>query len=234
MDTKKLWIILDDYVKNECKEVDDSHGYEHMKTVALTSLSIVTEKHPGETELAYLTIIVAWLHDIADHKYDKTGILKEKLKKYLLELDKKNAKFIMDIIERVSFSKEDKILKSGKKLDWQEVLGEKGILIRDIVSDADKLEALGKIGVERCIGFTKERYREEEGKEIEEEELIKRVHKHAKEKLIRLKDEFIITKRGKILAEPLHNEMIEELKTRFNIDFSSWSSSFYNEINELK
>ena len=42
--------------------------------------------------------------------------------------------------------------------------------------------------------------------------MVKDVKQHAKDKLLRLKDEFIRTKPGKKMAEKLNNEMVEELK----------------------
>ena len=48
--------------------------------------------------------------------------------------------------------------KEDGNVDWIDVLGEVGKLIRDIVSDADKLESLGIEGHVRSKEYNKERF----------------------------------------------------------------------------
>ena len=95
-------------------------------------------------------------------------------------------------------------------MDWDEVLGSTGLLVRNIISDADKIDGLGIIGLQRCQRYTKNCYQN-----ISQLDLIKKVHEHANEKLLRLKTEFIKTEYGKQLAAPLHDEMILELNKMF-------------------
>jgi hypothetical protein len=90
--------------------------------------------------------ITAWLHDVNDHKYNDTLLMKNKMKQFInndLLLDNTETNLILNIIDRISYSKENKIRQSNGMLDWYKVLGNKGCIIRDIVSDADKLEAIG-------------------------------------------------------------------------------------------
>jgi len=77
----------------------------------------------------------------------------------------------------ISFSAEKK---NGMRY-FEEILGPDWSLIRDIVSDADKLEALGNIGIERCHKYTCETH-----PDLPEEEIIKLMHTHAEEKLFKL------------------------------------------------
>jgi len=159
-------------------------------------------------------MIVAWLHDVADHKYDFNGNLNTKVFDFLNDLtnhDEEKTRYYMNIIERISFSKENKCILMKQELDWMEVIGEKGCYVRNIVSDADKLEALGKSGLVRCIEYNRERYLEEHKVEVSNEELISEVRGHAKDKLLRLKDFFIRTEPGKKYAMVLHNELVNEL-----------------------
>lgn len=195
------------FVKEICKGRDSSHGYEHIHAVMRNSLMIYKGEKIENEEIKELCIVTAWLHDVADHKYDRNGVLKERLLQFLKMNYSHNQKLSLDIIDRISFSKE-----CGNKEDWELILGEKGLLVRNIVSDADKLEALGTVGIERCIEYTKETYRKKYNKEISREELCQEVKKHAEEKLLRLKDEFIRTKTGKKLAIPLHQELVEKLE----------------------
>jgi HD superfamily phosphodiesterase len=204
------WDLLSNFVKEICQGRDPSHGYEHMHNVAKTTLTIFLELHQSVEHNLYFAkdcIIVAWLHDVADHKYDHDGKLRQKVI-HFLQQNFEHHDFLMNIIDRISFSKEDQALKRNIKPDWMKVIGQYGCLIRDIVSDADKLEALGQIGFERCVQFTKHKYLEEHHKEIHHVLLKERVLAHAQEKLLRLKDEFIHTSSGKKLAEPLHQDLV--------------------------
>ncbi|GKT28339.1 Hypothetical protein, putative [Aduncisulcus paluster] len=115
-------------------------------------------------------------------------------------------KSILDTIDAISFSKEKK---RGKRWFVAE-LGKYWVQIRDIVSDSDKIDALGAIGVQRARQFTKERY-SMRGKEISEVDLIKEVIEHAEEKLLRLMDEYVVTVPGKHLCRPKHDDFVLEL-----------------------
>ena len=207
----KRWFLLSEFVYKICKKRDSSHGHAHMEKVVINSFEILKQLNITDLDVMKDTLTVAWLHDINDRKYDNEGKLSEALKTFL-EQNTKNSDYIMNIIDRISFSKEDNIRKKYEKLDWTEVLGVTGCLIRDIVSDADKLEALGIHGLARSIQYVKHKYTEEHNSEIPKELLKKRVLEHAKEKLLRLKAEFIRTEPGRKLAEPLHTEMIQQLE----------------------
>ena len=60
------------------------------------------------------------------------------------------AKDVCFLIDTVSFSKEDKARKQGKPIEVPEHLK----LYLDVVRDADRLEAIGKIGIDRCIAYS--------------------------------------------------------------------------------
>lgn len=68
------------------------------------------------------------------------------------------------------------------------------------LTDADRLEAIGKVGLDRCITFALAH-----GKLVPED-----VIKHCHEKLLRLLPErFIKTEYARILAQPLHDEIVD-------------------------
>jgi hypothetical protein len=52
----------------------------------------------------------------------------------------------MDIIDRISYSKENYSIVNKYNLDWFEVLDDVGCFIWNVVCDPDKIEVLGKIG----------------------------------------------------------------------------------------
>jgi len=207
-----MWNQLSAFVEKVCAGRDHSHGHMHMEKVAQNALFIYnhTQSKLKNDHTWNLTMTVAWCHDINDHKYNDMFTLQmcDFFRHYYTESE---IKLILNIIDRISYSKENNTMKQNKKLDWLEVLGDTGCFVRDIVSDADKLEAIGKIGMERCIEYTKHHYFEENHQEIPYQELVVEVVKHANEKLLRLKDEFIRTNIGKDMAKPLHDEMITML-----------------------
>lgn len=209
--------VIIESVRNFClketKGRDDSHGFKHLEDVVKNTIDIMSDMKLNDINIRLLSIIVAYLHDVADHKYDKDGSLKSNMYNFLLNLlkDKNQTDLIMDIIDKISYSKQVKASKLMTLDSYFSSLGKEGKLVRDIVSDADKLEALGKIGLERCIEFIKEKYHEENKSDIPLSLLQKKVKEHSDEKLLLLKDNFIYTNPGKIRALKLHNEFVEEL-----------------------
>ena len=205
------WDILSDFVQEVCSDRDKSHGWEHMKTVAETSQMIVEKDYKDEPECVYNqlmidAITVAWLHDIADHKYDKKGELTNILMKWGYA-NIGGFENIIETIKLVSFSSENKAILSGKPIDYDKILGKHYARVRHIVSDADKLEAIGLIGMERAIGYTRHA-----NPAYSEEQIISDVKKHADEKLLRLAHEFMRTDTGKQIAQLRHLEMKSELE----------------------
>ena len=185
------------FVAETCKNRKYSDGHNHMERVADLALNIVKNDNFDFTkEEINIIIICAWLHDVNDHKYyyEKN---EQKLNDFLEKYFKKNKNLIINITERVSFSREEKC---GTE-DWLEKLGKRGILMRNVVSDADKIDALD---IWRCKSYNEETY-----PDMKEEQTIKNVIQHCDDKLLRLKDEFIITNTGKKIAVPLHKELVK-------------------------
>jgi len=218
----ELVLKLSSFLQTFCKQRDSSHDITHCERVCNTSLLIyegefspLTDKHYiSNKDFIDLIVICSWTHDVLDHKYKDAKELALSLHKFLLTLiPDKSAQLVLSINERVSFSLENKIKKTGGKLDWEAVLGPQGCLIRDIVSDSDKLDALGKQGLDRCVAFSKYAFEDKFGSPISLPELKTQVSDHSKEKLLRLKDEFIRTKTGKALATSLHLDFLSALDT---------------------
>ena len=86
---------------------------------------------------------------------------------------------------------------------------ENNIFIRDIVSDADKLDAIGYAGIERCRDFSKYRAPNASCEEIEEN-----VVEHMHDKLLKLLDQYIRTDSAKIIGQPLQKEMLDYLENK--------------------
>lgn len=206
---QERWNKLSEFVETTCANRDESHGYAHMKAVAETSLHIVQQDYRDRRHYHHLildAITAAWLHDIADHKYDKDGTLQQTLDTFG-QANIQNYENIKQVVKYVSYSSENKAILAGTPLDYDTILTPYYALVRHIVSDADKLEAIGKIGIKRAIEYTREA-----NPTFTEEQVIADVRKHADEKLLRLATEFMRTPKGHFLAQSRHVEMINELK----------------------
>jgi HD superfamily phosphodiesterase len=204
------WNLLSEFVAETCKGRDESHGYAHMKAVAETSKFIIKQDWVYEDETGSLmldAITVAWLHDIADHKYDHDGTLEQRLDAFG-DANISNYNEIKQVIKYVSFSTENKAIIAGTPLNFPAILGVYYAHIRDIVSDADKLEAIGIVGIQRCIEYTTHT-----NPTYTHAQVISDVKKHADEKLLRLASQFIKTPAARTIAARRHHEMEEWLQT---------------------
>jgi HD superfamily phosphodiesterase len=202
------WDLLSEFVRETCAihGRDDSHGHAHMQAVAQQARTIIQQDHIDDTgNLTLDAITAAWLHDIADHKYDSDGSLQALLdtfgNKHIW-----NYPEIKQVIKYISYSSENRALLAGTPLDYPKILGAYYAQIRDIVSDADKLEALGATGVHRAIEYTTQA-----NPAYSRDQVIADVKKHAQEKLLRLASEFIRNPTARAIAKTKHNEMLATL-----------------------
>jgi len=178
-----------------------------MKAVAETaSYLLFVDFHDKDGSMMLDTITAAWLHDIADHKYDYDGTLEQRLDEFGTA-NISNYADIKQVIKYVSYSTENKAILAGTPLDYDSLLTPYYALVRHIVSDADKLQAIGKIGITRALTYTREA-----NPSYTEEQVIAEVRKHADEKLLRLAPEFMRTHTARALAQKEHEEMLVELQ----------------------
>jgi hypothetical protein len=226
--TKKAIWDLEEFVIKTCGNRPPSHSDKHMRDVVEGALRIYfyevtnNEENKYQDPFFFMICVVCWLHDVADHKYIKsTPGLVCKLKMFLVNFTAKYAMLventeyeklftsekIMAITERFSFSRQKKY---GMN-DWSEVLGETGIKLRDIGSDADKHKAIGRDGIVRCAQYTIEKA-EEDKEKINRGELCDRVEKHYNEKLKIISSDYMRTERGMEIAVELDREMLKAMK----------------------
>ena len=182
--------ILLDFVKESTKHFDDSHNHVHaLQVTGNAHIIMATLMSDYDARILSYT---AMLHDVCDHKYPESiprSELVEFIKKNLTTVD---SDIIMKIIDNISFSKENKGL--------TETLPEPYNVYLMAIADADRLEAIGEVGVRRCIEFTSSH-----GGKVPED-----VVKHCHEKLLRLLPEnFIKSKKAKEMAEPLHEVIVK-------------------------
>ncbi|WJJ97176.1 HD domain-containing protein [Algibacter luteus] len=192
------------FVKHTLADAEGGHDWFHIERVYKNSLLI----SKTETVDPLVVALGALLHDIADSKFhngDETlgpKIAREFLFKH--NVDSKIIEHVIQIIENISF----KSSLSGKNTFKSCEL--------DVVQDADRLDAIGAIGIARCFNYggfknralynpdikpnpnmTKEAYKASNAPSIN----------HFYEKLLLLKDK-MNTKTGKQIAEERHNYML--------------------------
>ncbi len=187
---------LHKFIMKITSEFDESHNLDHALCVFKNACNIINQLDIHSSVDWDIIEYAAKLHDVRDHKYPNS-ISEEELKAYISEhLGANKCERVMKIIDNVSFSREVK----GQR----ENLPYPDSLYLDIISDADKLEAIGPKGIGRCKTFVKAR-----GGVIPED-----VVAHCHEKLLRLYPEFIRTKSGKEIAEPLHQFVESYVKNK--------------------
>lgn len=190
------------FVKNTLKNAEGGHDWFHIQRVYNNALQI------AEGEKADLMVVElgALLHDIADSKFhngDETvgpKVARDFLQQQ--EVSEEIIDHVVKIIENISF-------KGGnekRKFDSTEL---------DIVQDADRLDAIGAIGIARTFNYGGFKGRALYDPQIEPNlNLSKQEYKasnaptinHFYEKLLLLKDR-MNTKTGRNLAEERHRFM---------------------------
>jgi len=141
------WLVpkLEEFAKKFFADKDSAHDWDHTDRVRRNALQI------AEAEGARLDIVelAALLHDIGDYKFHKnhtdgplmvTGWLAMNGHYLTNSLSRKDIDFISDICESISYK--------GPGQDDKPV-GLEG----KCVMDADRLDAMGAIGIGRCFAF---------------------------------------------------------------------------------
>ncbi|MFL6562224.1 MAG: HD domain-containing protein [Bacillus sp. (in: firmicutes)] len=127
------------YVRNELGEDATGHDWFHVDRVRRNALHICKEEKAGE---AFVIEMAALLHDIPDEKLnDSIEKGEEKLDSFLqtIPLADKDKEHIKQIIATISF-------KGGKHTLLSSIEAE-------IVQDADRLDAIGAIGIARAFAY---------------------------------------------------------------------------------
>lgn len=208
MDTKKIIRETVLFVKKELEGKESGHDWWHIYRVWKTAKKIADIE---EADM-FLVELAALLHDIADRKLnngdEQSGLIK--VKSYLSsQIDNKSIiDKILHIIESYSFTSQ---LRSGKGMSTLE---------GKIVQDADRLDALGAVGIARTFNYGGHLNRplynpkKQARKNISATQYIRSNSpsiNHFYEKLLRLKD-LMNTKTAKKIAEERHKYMEQYLQ----------------------
>lgn len=158
LDNNKMIIkVAEDFARKFYAKFDPSHDFLHAERVRKLALKIANDPRTPQPVDVTVVELAALLHDVGDLKYNNEGF--DGLRRVLL-----NAKCPEVIVERVitiadniSYRKEMKRLeepptdeKLRNELQSPEFL---------IVQDADRLDAIGAIGVARTFAFGSARNR---------------------------------------------------------------------------
>jgi len=197
------------FVKETLKGAEGGHDWFHIQRVLINAQTIAATENVDKLVVA----LGALLHDIADAKfYDGDETVGPRMaKEFLMKID--IAPKIIDqvtyIIENVSFK--NSLGKGGDKPHPIEL---------QVVQDADRLDAMGAIGIARAFNYGGFKNRELYNPEIPPNlNMSKEEYKksssptinHFYEKLLLLKDKFN-TRTGSAMAEQRHRFMLDYLE----------------------
>lgn len=197
-----------EFVKQQLNHAEWWHDYRHIERVRKNAQHIAHQE-----QWANLLIVELWalLHDIADSKlHDGDEEIWPKTARKILEslsIQEDIISHVENIIRHISFK-------------WWKHIQEFKSLELDIVQDADRLDAIGAIGIARTFNYWWFKWRELYNPNIKPNlHMTKEEYKnsnaptlnHFYEKLLLLKDQ-MNTQTGKKIAEHRHNYMLEYLQ----------------------
>ena len=195
------------FVKEKLADAEGGHDWFHIERVYKNSLLI----SKNENVDVFIVQLGALLHDIADSKFhngDETvgpKVAREFL--FNINVDSKAIEHVIHIIENISFKGGNE----AQKFHSKEL---------DVVQDADRLDAIGAVGIARCFNYGGFKNRPLYNPDIKPNlNMSKEAYKssiaptinHFYEKLLLLKDK-MNTKTGHKIALQRHEYMESFLK----------------------
>ena len=206
------------FVKKELENAEGGHDWFHIERVYKNAL-LISENEKVDR---FIVQLGALLHDIADAKFNNgdESIGPKKAREFLKKqyVDEDIIIHVENIILFISYKSS---LDTSKKFTSAEL---------DVIQDADRLDAIGAIGIARCFNYGGFKNRSLYDPAIEPNlEMTKEQYKkstaptinHFYEKLLLLKDK-MNTKTGQLLAKERHRYMEQFLQ------------QFYEEWNGVK
>jgi uncharacterized protein len=151
-DHEALFKALNAYVHSYMSQYDNSHDYQHILRVLSNANSILkaeTETKPATSYDTTALFLAALLHDVGDHKYAKPGEdVENQVRTILLDhgASPDLAARVQTVVKHVSYTNEVRNPQSVV-----DVLSQYPELA--IVQDADRLDAIGAVGIGRCLSF---------------------------------------------------------------------------------
>lgn len=197
-----------DFVKTELSGAEGGHDWFH--TLRVFNNATLISKNEDVNPL--IVSLASLLHDIADSKFHNgdESLGPRKASEFLLKLnvDSGIIEHVTQIVENMSFKNSFDLSTSFTSKEME------------VVQDADRLDAIGAIGIARCFNYGGFKNRPLYNPEIKPNlNMTKAEYKtssaptinHFYEKLLLLKDQ-MNTKTGKRIALERHNVMVAFLK----------------------
>ena len=136
MNKQEILTETQNYIKKTFLDEGTGHDYFHIERVVVNAKKIL------ETENAdsFLVELAAWTHDIGDYKlHDGVDKSEELITAFLQSIQVENDTInkVLEIVSQVSFSKGNTPTTIEAK----------------IVQDADRLDAIGAVGIARCFAY---------------------------------------------------------------------------------
>ena len=185
-------------VKEVYKHFDASHDFQHIERVRKNAFDIADSEPTADREIIELAVL---LHDVSDPKYSTTDKQEEDRIIQQLSLSVESIERVREVIKAISFN-------GGHEL-------EAGTMEAKIVRDADRLDAIGAVGIARTFAYGGAKGRllydttetPRDNMTLEEYRMKKTASvTHFYEKLLKL-SEGMQTKKGKELAVERHTFM---------------------------
>jgi uncharacterized protein len=182
---------------------DNSHDYHHILRVVSNTNRIYEAEQKANPDRQYDTsalFLAALLHDVGDHKYAKPGEdVENQVSTILMErgADEALAFRVQTVVKHVGYTNE--IRNPQSVIDVLAAYPELAI-----VQDADRLDAIGAVGVARCFAF---------GGAKKRGEPMAAALEHFSEKLYKLPD-MMKTDTGRKMAER-RKKVLEEFAEEF-------------------
>lgn len=201
MNQEKVILNTIDFVKKELKNAEGGHDWFHIERVFKNAILISKDENVD----IFIVSLGALLHDIADPKfYNGVETIGPKIATEFLKKQEVSQEIITHVINIIKFiSYKNSLSKNEEKFTSKEL---------EVVQDADRLDAIGAIGIARCFNYggfknraiynpeiipnlsmTKEEYKKSDAPTIN----------HFYEKLLLLKDK-MNTVSGKKIASERH------------------------------
>ncbi|MFD2617197.1 HD domain-containing protein [Terrilactibacillus laevilacticus] len=207
MNTKDIIKEAELYVQNELKKDNTGHDWWHIDRVRNMAKRIAEEEQAN----LFICELASLLHDIADEKLNTSeavGI--QKVDHWLINhhIDEETKEHILMIITQMSF-------KGGNRPPMTSLEGK-------VVQDADRLDAMGAIGIARALTFGGAKSRVVYDPSIQPRNELNEINyrsndqttlNHFYEKLFKLKDR-MNTRLGKQIAIKRH-ERLQEFVNQF-------------------
>ncbi|KAF2129077.1 hypothetical protein P153DRAFT_292600 [Dothidotthia symphoricarpi CBS 119687] len=185
-----LFASINAFVHAYMSQYDNSHDYQHILRVLSNTNRIYAAELKANPSVSYDTTVLflaALLHDVGDHKYAKPGEdVENQIKNTMLEkgADTNLAVTVQTIVKNVSYTNEIRNPESVAAV----ILKHPELAI---VQDADRLDAIGAVGVGRCFSFGAAKFPDQP---------MSRAIDHFEEKLVKLEN-MMKTGAGKEMAK---------------------------------